>query len=150
MKKKIRLLGFFGFPVGIAIGFILSIVISLLVGTGDYYPVPSQLAETMGSELKAVILQTVLCGIMGSGFAMSSVVWDMDSWSLAKQSGIYFLLSAIVMFPIAYITHWMNHSVSGILSYIGIFVAIFLIIWITRYLIWKRKIRRMNAHLRKQ
>jgi len=30
---------------------------------------------------------------------------------IAKQTGIYFLILSLTMFPIAYITHWMEHSV---------------------------------------
>jgi hypothetical protein len=104
----------------------------------------------MGNELNAVIFQTVLCGIMGSGFAMASVIWELDSWSLAKQSGIYFLIACIIMFPIAYIANWMKHSVTGVLSYVGIFVVIFVIVWIAQYLSWKRKIKRMNDCFKKE
>ena len=100
--------------------------------------------EAVGNELNAVILQTALCGIMGSGFAMASVIWEIDSWSLVKQSGIYFAIACAVMLPIAYIANWMQHSVSGVLSYIGIFIAIFVFVWLAQYFAWKSKIKKMN------
>lgn len=103
----------------------------------------------MGSELNAVILQTVLCGIMGSGFAMASVIWEIDSWSLVRQTGIYFAVACIVMLPIAYVANWMKHSVGGILAYIGIFIGIFLIVWLIQYFAWKCKIQKMNQSIRK-
>ena len=99
----------------------------------------------MGNELNAVILQTVLCAILGAGFAAASVVWELDSWSLAKQSGIYFLIISIIMLPIAYFANWMKHSLAGVLSYAGIFTAIFVVVWISQYLLWKQNIKRMNA-----
>lgn len=149
MKNHIIKLGLIGFPVGIAIGFVITLIISACIGDGFYYPVTPELINSMGNELNAVILQTVLCGLMGSGFAMASVIWDVDSWSLAKQSAIYFLLACIIMFPIAYITNWMKHSIAGVLSYIGIFVVIFIIAWLVQYLSWKRKIKRMNDCFKK-
>ena len=149
MKKQILSRGFVGFPVGIAIGFVITLISSACVGDGSYYPVTPELIGSMGNELNAVILQTVLCGIIGSGFAMASVIWELDSWSLAKQSGIYFLIACIIMLPIAYITNGMKHSIAGILSYVGIFVVIFVIVWIAQYLNWKRKIKRMNECFRK-
>ena len=76
----------------------------------------------MGNQLNAVILQTILCAILGVGFAMASVIWEIDSWSLAKQSGVYFLVISVVMLPIAYFANWMKHSIAGVLSYVGIFV----------------------------
>ena len=95
------------------------------------------------------ILQTILCGILGTGFAMASVIWEIDSWSLAKQSGINFSIACVTMFPIAYITNWMKHNAIGILSYVGIFVAIFVITWLVQYFVWKRKVKRMNDGVRK-
>ena len=86
---------------------------------------------------------------MGTGFAMASVIWEIDSWSLAKQSGIYFSIACVTMFPIAYITNWMKHNAIGILSYVGIFVAIFVITWLVQYFVWKRKVKRMNDGVRK-
>ena len=150
MKKQIIKRGLFGFPVGIAIGFVITILISACVGNGSFYPVTPELINTMGNELNAVILQTVLCGIMGTGFAMASVIWELDSWSLAKQSGIYFLIACILMLPIAYIAGWMEHSISGFLSYVGIFVAIFIAVWLAQYLSWKRKIKKMNELVNKE
>ena len=149
MKRKLILRGLFGFPVGVAIGFVITIIISVCVGDGSFYPVTPELIVTMGNELNAVMLQTVLCGIMGAGFAMASVIWEMDSWSLAKQSGIYFSVVCIVMLPIAYVTNWMKHTVGGILAYVGIFVVIFLVVWLIQYSAWKRKIKKMNDSIKK-
>ena len=150
MKKQIIKRGLFGFPVGIAIGFVITIIISVCVRDGNFYPVTPELIETMGNEVNAVILQTVLCGIMGTGFAMASVIWELESWSLAKQSGIYFLIACIIMLPIAYIANWMEHSIGGFLSYVGIFVAIFIAVWLAQYLSWKRKINKTNELVNKE
>ena len=87
---------------------------------------------------------------MGAGFAAASVIWELDSWSLAKQSGIYFLIISVIMLPIAYVTNWMQHTLLGVLSYVGIFVAIFLAVWLSQYLLWKRKIKKMNALVGKE
>lgn len=145
MKKKIIMRGLFGLPTGIAIGFVITLIISACIGNGAFYPVAPELIDTMGNELNAVILQTVLCAIMGAGFAAASVIWELDSWSLAKQSGVYFLIISVIMLPIAYVTNWMKHTVLGVLSYVAIFVAIFVAVWLSQYLLWKRKIKKMNA-----
>ncbi len=150
MKKKIIMRGLFGLPAGIAFGFIITIIISACIGKGIYYPVKPSLIEVAGSELNAVILQTVLCGIMGAGFAMASVIWKLDSWSLAKQSGIYFLIVCVITLPVAYIANWMEHSVVGFLSYAGIFTAIFIAVWFIQYLAWKQKIKKINARVKNQ
>ena len=147
MKKKVILRGLFGLPVGIAIGFVITLLISICIGDGSFYPVTPELIQTTGIELNAVVLQTILCAILGVGFAMASVIWGIDSWSLAKQSGVYFLVISVVMLPIAYFANWTKHSIAGVLSYVGIFVMIFAAVWISQYLLWKRRVKKMNARI---
>lgn len=145
MKKQIILRGLLGVPIGISIGFIITIIVSFFVGKGVYCPATPEFIKTMGNELNAVVLQTVLLAIMGAGIGMASVIWELDSWSLAKQSGIYFLILCLVMLPVAYVANWMRHSVSGVLIYTGVFVAVFVIVWLVRYFIWKGRIKKLNA-----
>ena len=145
MKKKIIMRGLFGLPTGIAIGFVITLIISICIGNGSFYPVTPELIDATGNELNAVILQTVLCAIMGAGFAAASIIWELDSWSLAKQSGIYFIIISVIMLPIACFTNWMKHTALGVLSYVAIFVAIFVVVWLSQYLLWKRKIKQMNT-----
>ena len=149
MKKKILMRGLFGLPMGIAIGFVITLIISICIGNGSFYPVTPELIDATGNELNAVILQTVLCAIMGAGFAAASIIWELDSWSLAKQSGTYFMIISVIMLPIAYITNWMKHTALGVLSYVAIFVAIFVVVWLSQYLLWKRKIKQMNTLVNK-
>lgn len=149
MKKKILMRGLFGLPTGIAIGFVITLIISICIGNGSFYPVTPELIDATGNELNAVILQTVLCAIMGAGFAAASIIWELDSWSLAKQSGIYFMIISVIMLPIAYLTNWMKHTALGVLSYVAIFVAIFVVVWLSQYLLWKRKIKQMNTLVNK-
>ncbi|MBN1776333.1 MAG: DUF3021 domain-containing protein [Clostridiales bacterium] len=73
----------------------------------------------------------------------------MESWSIAKQTGLYFAVLSLTLLPIAYLTEWMEHSVTGFLIYFGIFVAIFVIIWVAQYFFWKNKISRFNSKIEK-
>ena len=76
MKKKLIGRGVIGFPVGIAIGYVITVIISICIGDGFFHPVNPELVNKMGSELNAILIQTGLSGIMGTGFAMASVIWD--------------------------------------------------------------------------
>lgn len=147
MKKKIVLRSILGFPVGITIGYFITILISLCSANGQYVPCVPELIAVMGNEINAVILQALLCGLLGAGFAASSVIWEMENWSLMKQTGIYFAVISIIMLPIAYFSYWMEHSVAGFFSYFGIFVLIFALIWIIQFVIGKRNVRKMNENL---
>lgn len=149
MKKKILLRGISGFPLGVAIGYLITIIISLIWANGYYSPCVPELVVMMGSEIKAVLLQAFLCGILGMGFAASSVIWEMEDWGIVKQTGIYFLIVSIIMMPIAYVTFWMEHSLKGVASYFGIFALIFAIVWIIQYIRGRYNVKKMNEALRK-
>lgn len=144
MKNKIISRGLLGFPLGITLGYLITIIISAIFADGYYSACVPGFIEIIGSEIGAVIVQAVLCGILGSGFAMASVIWEMENWSIAKQSGLYFAITSIIMLPIAYITNWMEHSVFGFLIYFGIFISIFVFVWLIQYFAWKIKLKKIN------
>ena len=149
MKKEIILRGAFGFPIGIAIGYLITIFISLNLANGYYTPCVPELISVMGNEINAVMLQTLLCGLLGTGLSISSIIWKLEHWSIVKQTGSYFLLISFILMPIAYFTYWMEHSLKGFVSYFGIFVLIFLVIWLLQFIIGKHNVNKMNAGLNK-
>lgn len=147
MKRKVFIRCAMGFPQGIAIGHIIGILGSFFWGNGHYSPCAPELVEMMGSELYAVMVQALLCGVLGAGFAGTSVIWEMENWSLVKQTGIYFVICSLILMPIAYISRWMEHSVEGVLGYFGIYALIFVIVWVSQFVIGKRNVEKMNARL---
>lgn len=150
MKRKILLRSMLGFPLGLAIGYLITIVTSLIWANGYYSPCVPELTVMMGNEINAVLLQAFLCGILGSGFAAGFAIWETESWGLVKQTGIYFLISSVIMMPIAYVLYWMEHSLKGVISYFGIFIFIFMIIWAVQYFIAKHNVKKMNETLCKR
>ncbi len=148
MKKNMIIRGAFGVPSGIAIGYLITIISSAIWGEGYYAPCVPGLAEQMGSEINAVILQTVLCALLGMICGGGSVIWDIEEWSIARQTGIYFLLILAAMMPAAYVLHWMEHSLAGVIQYFGIFTIIFASVWMLQYMSVLRKIRAINAKLK--
>ncbi len=150
MKKKILLRGAFGFPIGIAIGYIISIAVSLIWAKGYYSPCVPELVMAAGNEISAVTLQALLSGILGTGFAAASVIWDIEDWSLVKQTGVYFLIISVIMMPVAYLTYWMEHSWKGFLSYFTLFLLIFVAVWIMQFIIGKHNVKKLNESLNKK
>lgn len=148
IKKEVCKRLLLGIPFGIAIGYVITILISVGLQDGEYYPCVPALIETVGTSLHAVILQTVLCGVLGAVSCAGSVLFSLDSWSLLKQSGIYFLILSAAMLPTAYVLYWMEHSFRGAVGYFAMFVLIFLFVWLSQYIGWKIKLKKMNAKLK--
>lgn len=140
--------GVFGLPLGVTIGHVISILISLRWGQGYYSPCVPEMAEVMGSEIGAVILQTVLCALLGAAFGATSVIWQNDTWSIMKQTGIYYAIDSAVMMLVAYLCYWMEHSLRGFLSYFVIFTAVFVLIWLIQYMRVRHDLKKINSRLK--
>lgn len=132
---------------GIAVGIIITIIISYTVGDGNYYPVVPELADIMGNELNAMLLQFILLIVYGGGLAGISVIWEMEKWSLLRQTVTHLIICSLMVLPIAYGLRWMPHNVKGIVIYFVIFFATYAIIWICAYISAKKKIKQLNEKI---
>ena len=50
MKKKLIGRGVIGFPVGIAIGYVITVIISICIGDGFFHPVNPELVKKWGAN----------------------------------------------------------------------------------------------------
>jgi hypothetical protein len=148
MLKKIIKGVCFGFITGVFIGYLITILISAGFGDGSYYAAVPALIQSSKSEISAVILQFMLSGVLGTVFSVGSIIWQIDSWSILKQTVVHFLITTTAMLSIAYACHWMEHSISGFLSYLLIFAAIYIVIGLFQYNFWKKRINEINSKLR--
>ena len=144
MRKKMILRSLLGAPVGVAISYLITILVSLAVADGNYYPVVPELIADCGSEMSAVLLQTLFSLLYGAVWGGASVIWDMENWSLLKMTLMHLVICSIVTFPMAYFMQWMPHNIAGFLLYFGTFLTIYLIIWISQYQSMKRRIDQIN------
>lgn len=147
MAKKAISRTLLGFPLGIAISYTISIIISLVLAKGSFSAVAPQLVAQTGSEMSAVLLQYLLSGLLGAVFSGSSCVWEMESWSLLKQTVVHFIILTTIMMPIAWLNHWMPRSSTGIFLYIAIFVFIYILIFISMFIYWKSKVKQINERI---
>ena len=120
--KKIVSRVLYSFPIGISCSVGISLFLSLLFGEGKYYPFAASLVFFTGSEVKAMLLQTMLSGILGSVFGGMSFIWEIERWSILKQTAVYFL-------------------------YFLIFVMVFFVVWLFNFAIYWFKVRRINQEL---
>ena len=121
-----------GAPIGLAISMAITIMNSLAIGKGEYYAVVPELIADFGTEINAVLIQALCSMMYGAAFAGASVIWDTD-WSLTRMTIVHLLICSAATFPIAFLMRWMEHTVGGILIYFGIFLFIYLMIWISQY-----------------
>lgn len=147
MKRKVLLRALLGAPIGLSIGFLVTLLVSAGFGDGKFYPVTPELTALCGTELRAVAVQTAVLLLCGAVWAAASVIWETE-WSLLRQTVTHLLACSLSALPAAYFMHWMPHTVGGILGYFGIFLEIYAGIWLENYLSVRARIRAMNEKLR--
>lgn len=147
MKKKMLIRSLCGLSFGLALEEIIAIVISLVKNEGAFQAVIPQLVNDFGGELNAVLLQTILYAAFGALLGAATIIWEMDSWSLTKQTITHFLVFALPFILIAYILYWIPRSALGVLSAVAVFIAIYAGIWGLVYFSCKRKVEKINAKL---
>ena len=150
MKKKVIKRCLFGAPIGLLISHIILLITSIFLSVatkkyeGDFLPAPWSLIELCGSELNAVIIQTICSLIFGAAFGGASVIWEIENWSLLKQTVLHLIIISVSSLPIAYCMYWMPHSFWGIAGYIAIFFFIYFFIWFSQYFAMKKRIQEFN------
>ena len=132
-----------GAPIGLAISMAITIIISLNIGSGEYFAVVPELTADFGTEINAVLIQAICSMLYGAAFAGASVIWDSD-WNLTRMTIVHFLICSAATFPIAFLMRWMEHSVGGVLTYFGIFLCIYAAIWISQYARIRKSIAALN------
>lgn len=147
MKKKIILRCLIGAPIGLAITTMITIVISLAIGNGNFYPVVPEMATKFGRQIDAVLLQAVFSLLVGAIWGGISIVFEIEHWSLLRQTLTHFLIGYLTTLPIVYQMYWIEHSVSAVLSYFVVFLVVYLFIWGSQYLMIKHEIQKINRQV---
>ena len=131
MKKKVIKRCLFGAPIGLLISHIILLITSIFLSVatkkyeGDFLPAPWSLIELCGSELNAVIIQTICSLIFGAAFGGASVIWEIENWSFLKQTVLHLIIISVSSLPIAYCMYWIPHTIRGIVIYVSIFFIIY-------------------------
>lgn len=127
------------FLIGIGIGNIIEIAISLLLGK-LIIGVPEFL-NGQDSLLKARIIELILYG----GFGITSFIGDkiIKEDNLLKASLIHFSILAIYFVIVGLYLKWLPDIKTALLSLI-FFILIYLIIWLIIYFSTKSEIEKLN------
>ena len=80
---------------------------------------------------------TFIVGIIIASVAAASVIYEIENWSLFKQSVIHFLIMLVTVLPLLYISGW--YKLNSVLDYVkvfGIFLFVGIVLWIISYFIF--------------
>ncbi|SES45323.1 DUF3021 domain-containing protein [Psychrobacillus sp. OK032] len=137
-----RIIG--GFVIGVLIGQVVQILISLQVGQGTYLPVLDNFRAFFTNETTAFITQIILTGCIGVVFATSSLVFDIAKWGLLKQYMIHFCVTSIVWVPVVMLL-WTPETFKNVIIMMISFLATYILTWWIQYTLSKKDIQKINA-----
>lgn len=148
MKKKVLMRCLIGAPLGLLVTVGCNLLISWEVGDGTYYAVVPELIEQCGTELNAVLLQTLLTLYHGAVWGGSSVIFEAERRSILWQTVAHLAFICVATFPTVYFLHWMPHTAVGIACYYGRFLGLYFCIWLIQYTAMRWRIARLNKKIR--
>ncbi len=147
IKKAVAKRAILGFIYGVFIGQTILILESLMMGDGKFYSVATSLVNLAGTKIAAVIIQYFLTGLIGTTFAATTVIFEMDSWSLLRQTITHFLITSIVMYIAGFLCGWFPHTLGSTLLWFGVFIVVYVIFWICFSMYYKNKVKKINEAL---
>lgn len=83
------------------------------------------------------VKSTFLAGIIVTSVAAASVIYEIENWSLLKQTVVHFVIMLVTVFPCLLVSGWFK--LNNILDYIkvfGIFLFAGVVLWSIAYFIF--------------
>ena len=145
MKKKVFKLALIGFFLGMLIGNLIAFL-TRDKSTQPLVIVSPVLIERTGSVTAAMIVNTLLSGLLGATAWAGVIFHDPDEfdWGMTKAAIYHFLLIMAFNIPIALYCGWCPSDPVSLLIWIAIMAAAYFIVWFIMYLIHKKETAELN------
>ena len=106
-------------------------------------------APETSTSLNAMMLHLLLSGVLGMVANGSSVIYEIEEWSIVRATITHFIIAMGVFYVIAFTLRWFSPSDPACWIMSAIMVIVYFTIWMVQSLIFKHKVKRMNEELRK-
>ncbi|MDY2960391.1 MAG: DUF3021 domain-containing protein [Hornefia sp.] len=88
------------------------------------------------------VKSTFLTGLIITAVAAASVLYEIEGWSLKKQSIVHFLLMLVTVFPCLMVSGWFPlNTPLDFIKLIGIFLLVGLVLWSLFYVLFSKVIK---------
>ncbi|TCD45428.1 DUF3021 domain-containing protein [Streptococcus sp. X16XC17] len=143
MKKYIR-----SAATGIAVGTIISIIMSALFSGKTYMPMnPFSTIRAYYvahfSQVQIMMILVLIWASIGILFEAADLIFSQD-WSLLRQTVVHFLVTAFGFTPLAILAGWFPLSVGHLLSFLIEFTLIYAVVYALQFFQMRRNIEEIN------
>lgn len=136
LLKTLKRVGF-GFILGMAVGNLIAAM------TGHPDIVSAALLEKAGSLPAALMIQTLLSGVIG-GVAWAGIsLYDIESWSLLGAVAVHYASIMIVFLPLAFYLGWLE-GLTDALIMAAVMLAAHTLVFLIMCAIYRAQVRELN------
>ncbi|QHT46184.1 DUF3021 domain-containing protein [Halobacillus sp. ACCC02827] len=89
-------------------------------------------------------LGSMFCGWF---FSVTPLLFEIESWSLFRQTAVHFLIVTCLFFPLSAWVGWMPFTLTSLLFFIAVFLVLYGVIWLGFYLYFRHESRKLNQQL---
>lgn len=89
------------------------------------------------------VKSTFLVGIIATTIASASVIYEIEKWSIVKQSIIHFIIMLFTVLPCLLVSGWYKLvSILDYLTVIGQFLLVGILLWSIAYVIFGKLLKK--------
>lgn len=152
MLKKAMLRGLISFAGTVTVNVLVLMgkTVSAVRETGDVQALPllvPEYAARFDNPFMALMVQTLLCGLIGFAFGACSVVTDVARWSMVRQAVVHFVITACTWVPVSVFCWGLGRYLASFISvFIGMLMT-YTVLWTIQIIICRREVAQINERL---
>lgn len=143
MKNAIKR-ALIGIAISVTVTQFITIIVSVCIGDGKFYPYYPILERKYGGSLNATLVQTGWSVIYGIVFGISTFIFEKDRWSLIRQTVTHFILITVSCLLGGWLCYWYPHSTKGVLIALAQYVFTYVVIWICVFMKYRNDVKKIN------
>ena len=143
------------FSIGFSMGMLFCTIITSIMTTqhindGTTYFCDPSFIKMFNNELVAFIVQSIISGLYGAICFGSTVIYEIEDWSILNTTLTHFFITIISFFVTAFTLKWWP-STDFITNaiFVIIIIIIYFIIWLVQYLIYKKEVKIIQSDIKK-
>lgn len=145
MIKQVLKRTLMGFVIGMPVGTLILILLSYTTESGALFFTPVLLERT-GSEATALLVQTLLSGVVGAVGMGGACFFDLDGWSVPASALAHWTVYTLVFLPIGFFLGWLEGPVDALVMAV-IFAVVEAAVTLTMLVRYNAKVRQLNELL---
>jgi hypothetical protein len=143
-EKTLKRMGM-GYVIGMPVGTLILVFLSYATEGGALL-FTDALLQRVGSEASALLVQTMLSGIIGAVGMGATSFFDIEGWSVLKSALAYYATYTIAFLPIGFFLGWLEGPADALVM-AEIFALVEFSITLAMTVHYRVQVRNLNALL---